>query len=248
MEAGPAYWQALNDHAFAYDSTVSEYWGGGGSPSASKRAWPYKLSSGFKTNCAWFGGLHCSGTYPKLVEVSLPLLQVRAPTGGAVAGGESLHASCARRWQLTAPRARLFPPRPPPYHGCCAVKEGLWWVVHWADGPQGCLQQLEVSVRGMGGGRAGLCAPLCRQWCSDARVRAARLPPAAAPKTHARAPNRNPPPPPRREFDARYGGNRAPMGVYIHATATGWMTTANAAQAARFLQYAAGFKGGWMGG
>ena len=174
MEAGPAYWQALNDHAFAYDSTVSEYWGGGGSPSASKRAWPYKLSSGFKTNCAWFGGLHCSGTYPKLVEVSLPLLQVRAPTGGAVAGGESLHASCARRWQLTAPRARLFPPRPPPYHGCCAVKEGLWWVVHWADGPQGCLQQLEVSVRGMGGGRAGLCAPLCRQWCSDARVRAAR--------------------------------------------------------------------------
>ena len=61
-------------------------------------------------------------------------------------------------------------------------------------------------------------------------------------------PTATPPPPPRREFDARYGGNRAPMGVYIHATATGWMTTANAAQAARFLQYAAGFKGGWMGG
>ena len=106
------------------------------------------------------------------------------------------------------------------------------------------------SERTRDGGRAGWalrpvvppvvlrCARACCQTTSRCRSKN------ACPRSQPQPP----PPPPRREFDARYGGNRAPMGVYIHATATGWMTTANAAQAARFLQYAAGFKGGWMGG
>ena len=63
----------------------SEYWGDGGAPSASKRGWPYKLSSGFKLDCGWVGGLDCRGSY-NLWEVVLPTLQKGADCSGGCDG------------------------------------------------------------------------------------------------------------------------------------------------------------------
>ena len=136
LEAGPSWWQTLEDNGFSWDSTQtcvarawgqrhthaarlqrlllehhappqappaprastfapppppppgahhSEYWGDGGAPSASKRGWPYKLSSGFKLDCGWVGGLDCRGSY-NLWEVVLPTLQKGADCSGGCDG------------------------------------------------------------------------------------------------------------------------------------------------------------------
>ena len=116
LEAGPTYFQTLQDAGFEYDSSIrcalergggrddtratpagrrihappphpapppppperSDYWGAGGAPTPYTRSWPYNLGGGFKTNCPWFGGLNCTGTYPKLWELPLQLFQVCA--------------------------------------------------------------------------------------------------------------------------------------------------------------------------
>ena len=41
----------------------------------------------------------------------------------------------------------------------------------------------------------------------------------------------------------RYSSNRAPLGIYVHMTTTGWGTASHISSTAKFLKYAATHKG-----
>jgi hypothetical protein len=70
----------LSDEGYLYDSSIPEVYNSPSSPSASKRAWPYRLSGGIKQlySCRWFSDInHCSANerYSKLFEIPMWLYQ-----------------------------------------------------------------------------------------------------------------------------------------------------------------------------